>query len=384
MGSLRVQALTVADIGDDGLTNRFDDPHGYIARNDATWARMLRENPFAQPTDLAILLAVEDREGQKPAVVGRLGFYAGPGEIVDAGATSGGRKDFRTFWMDGFFLAEQHRSSGIGGVIMLQGVARCKSLLACGGPSADAQKLYKAAGLKEIGPLKRWVAFNSGVGPARKAFKNAALAAIAAPFASVAAKLLYAAKGATANPSRLTFKPVSTFSPELDALVAQAAMQSGALSRFPRDSRSLNWAMKYRRIKAFEVHESGQLVGYALLKRSVLDATQHGLGTIVVGALLDYFLVNPSRENKRDLVLFTLGHFRRNRGDGDLPSEMGRVDVTEFQVFDTDLDAICKGFGLVHAGGLRVLFRPAPTAPMSDATKWTLTHATSDMLLMTP
>jgi GNAT superfamily N-acetyltransferase len=381
MGSLRVQALTVADIGDEGLTGRFDDPHGYIARNDATWARMLRENPFAQPTDLAILLAVEDRDGQKPAVVGRLGFYAGPGEIFDA---AGIKKDFRTFWMDGFFLAEAHRSSGIGGVIMLQGVARCKSLLACGGPSADAQKLYKAAGLKEIGPLKRWVAFNSGIGPARKAFKNTALAAIAAPFASVAARLVYAAKGANATPSRLEFKPVASFSASLDTLVAQAATRPGALSRFARDSRSLNWAMKYRRIKAFEVYEGGELAGYALLKRSVLDATQHGLGTIVVGALLDYFLVNPSRENKRDLVLFTLGHFRRDRGDGDLASEKGRVDVTEFQVFDADFDAICKGFGLLHAGGLRVLFRPAPTAPMADATKWTFTHATSDMLLMTP
>jgi GNAT superfamily N-acetyltransferase len=341
---------------------------------------MLRENPFAQPGDLAILLAVEDRERQKPAVVGRLGFYAGPGEIFD----SAGKKDFRTFWMDGFFLAEQHRSSGIGGVIMLQGVARCKSLLACGGPSADAQKLYKAAGLKEIGPLKRWVAFNSGIGPARKAFKNAAFAAVAAPFASVAAKLLYAAKGATAKPSRLAFRRVSSFSPALDAFVEQAGTQPGALSRFPRDSRTLNWAMRYRRIKALEVYEGGTLAGYALLKRSVLDAAQHGLGRIVVGALLDYFLVHPSRENKRDLVLFTLGHFRNDRGDGDLPSEMGRVDVTEFQVFDPDFDAICKGFGLVHAGGLRVLFRPAPTAPMTDATKWMLTHATSDMLLMTP
>lgn len=381
MGSLRVQALAVADIGDEGLTGRFDDPHGYIARNDATWARMLRENPFAQPTDLAILLAVEEREGQKPAVVGRLGFYAGPGEIFDAAA---GKKDFRTFWMDGFFLAEAHRSSGIGGVIMLQGVARCKSLLACGGPSADAQKLYKAAGLKEIGPLKRWVGFNTGIGPARKVFKNAALAALAAPFASVAAKLVYAAKGANATPSRLEFKPVASFSSSLDTLVAQAATQPGALSRFPRDARSLNWAMKYRRLKAFEVYEGGTLAGYALLKRSVLDATQHGLGTIVVGALLDYFLVNPSRANKRDLVLFTLGHFRRDRGDDDLPSEKGRVDVTEFQVFDADFDAICKGFGLMHAGGLRVLFRPAPTAPMTDATKWMFTHATSDMLLMTP
>lgn len=381
MSSLRVQALTVAEIGDDGLTGRFDDPHGYITRNDATWARMLRENPFAQPTDLAILLAIADREGQKPAVVGRLGFYAGPGEIFDA---TGEKKEFRTFWMDGFFLAEEHRSSGIGGVIMLQGVARCKSLLACGGPSTEAQKLYKAAGLKEIGPLKRWVAFNSGIGPARKAFKNAALAAVAAPFASIVAKLLYAAKGANAKPSRLEFKPVASFSPELDALVRQSTGRPDSRSRFPRDSRTLNWAMRFRRIKAFEVYESGALAGYVLLKRSILDATQHGLGNIVVGAMLDYFLVNPSREHKRDLVLFTLGHFRRDVGQGHDPSEQGRVDVTEFQVFDAEFDSICKGFGLIHAGGLRVLFRPSPTAPIGDTTQWTFTHATSDMLLMTP
>lgn len=372
MSTLRVQALTIADIPDDGLA-RFADPYGYIARNDASWVRLLRENPHAQPTDLAILLAVDESNPEKPAVVGRLGFYAGPG-IIRTGTEE---KPFRTFWMDGFFLAESHRSSGIGGMIMLQAVARCKSLFACGGPSEDAQKLYKAAGLKELGPLKRWVYFLSGRPPALKALKNFALASIAAPFAGLALRVYYAMKGAGKKPS-VNFTPVNEFSEAFDDLAPSAA------SRFPRDSRSLNWAIRHRRIAAFEIRDGNRLVGHALLKRSILDASQHGLGRLTVGALLDYSLSDATPKNKRDLVLFTLNHFKHDRGDGDLQSERGRVDVVEFQVFDPELDTICKSLGMLHAGGLRVLFRPPPGIAIAPDTNWFFTHASSDMLLMTP
>lgn len=374
MGSIRVQALTVAEIGDDGLSSRFADPFGYIVRNNAAWVRMLRGNPHAQPTDLAILLAVEEplSTGDKPIVVGRLGFYAGSGVSRAAGET----KPFRTYWMDGFFLADDHRKSGVGGIIMLQAVAKCKSLFACGGPSEEAQKLYKAAGLKEIGPLKRWVYFLSGRPPALKALKNGALASFAAPFAGIALRVYYAFKRATARPS-LTYREVKEFSSSLDQLTPPAT------SHFPRDRQTLNWALNHRRITAFEIYEGSRLIGYALLKRSLLDATQHGLGKLVVGALLDYHLASPSPRHKRDLVLFTLDHFRRDAGDGDLPSERGRVDVVEFQVFDPEFDAICKSLGMIHAGGLRALFRPPPgvVLPNSD---WFFTHASSDMLLMNP
>lgn len=372
MANLRVQALTIADIPDEGLS-RYADPFGYIARNDAAWVRLLRENPHAQPTDLAILLAVDESNAEQPAVVGRLGFYAGPGVV----RTATEAKEFRTFWMDGFFLAESHRSSGIGGMIMLQAVAKCKSLFACGGPSEDAQKLYKAAGMKEIGPLKRWVYFLKGRPPALKALKNPALASLAAPLAGAALGVFYAAKRAGRKPSR-TYTPVTHFSVELDSLPVSTR------SRFPRDSRSLNWALRHRRIAAFEIRDSGRLVGYALLKRSVLDAAQHGLGTLMVGALLDYSLADPSPANKLDLVLFVLDHFKHDKGDGDLPSEQGRVDLVEFQVFDPELDAICKTLGMFHAGGLRVLFRPPPGIAINADTNWFFTHASSDMLLMMP
>lgn len=372
MANIRVQALNVSDIADEGLATRFADPYGYIARNDASWVRLLKSNPHVQPGDLAILLAVEDRP-EKPAVVGRLGFYAGPGILQ----TPEGDKPFRTYWMDGFFLAEEHRSSGVGGLLMLQAVAKCRSLFACGGPSEDAQKLYKATGLKEIGPLKRWVYFLKGRPPALKALKNGALASLAAPFAGLALRIYYGLKGAGASP-KLQYKPVEAFTDAIDQLPPPAR------SRFPRDSRSLNWAIKHRRIAAFEIWNAGKLSGYALLKRSVLDASQHGLGTLTVGALLDYALAEPTLANKRDLVLFTLDHFRRDRGDGDLPSEKGTVDVVEFQVFDPELDEICKSLGLLHAGGLRVLFRPPPGLAMTPETSWFFTHASSDMLLMTP
>jgi GNAT superfamily N-acetyltransferase len=384
MSNLRVQALTIADIPDDGLA-RYSDPFGYISRNDAAWVRLLRENPHAQPTDLAILLAVDESNPEKPAVVGRLGFYAGPGIIRGAGAGTE-EKPFRTFWMDGFFLAESHRSSGIGGMIMLQAVAKCKSLFACGGPSEDATKLYKAAGLKELGPLKRWVFFLNGRPPLLKALKNAPLASLAAPFAGIALRGYYYLKAARAH--RRIYKipgayssayvRVAQFSEAIDRL------PKPGVSHFPRDSRSLNWAMRHRRIAGFEIFEGDRLVGYALLKRSTLDATQHGLGVLKVGALLDYWLADATPHAKFELARFTIDYFRRDTGAGELPSEKGRVDVVEFQVFDPEFDTICKSLGMLHAGGLRVLFRPPPGITIAPDTKWFFTHASSDMLLMTP
>jgi len=381
MANLRVQALTIADIPDDGLS-RYSDPFGYIARNDAAWVRLLRENPHAQPTDLAILLAVDESNADKPAVVGRLGFYAGPG-ILRAGSDE---KPFRTFWMDGFFLAESHRSSGIGGMIMLQAVAKCKSLFACGGPSEDAQKLYKAAGLRELGPLKRWVYFLNGRPPALKALKNLALASIAAPFAGIALRGYYGVKALTASrQSKIRpgayfsgYQQVTQFSEAIDQLPKPVA------SNFPRDARSLNWAMRHRRIAGFEIFDGNGLVGYALLKRSIFDATQHGLGILKIGALLDYWLADPTPQAKFALAQFVIAHFQRDEGDGDLPSERGRVDVVEFQVFDPEFDRICKSLGMFHAGGLRVLLRPPPGITLAPDTSWFFTHASSDMLLMTP
>ncbi|MGH7242815.1 MAG: hypothetical protein ACREJD_05300 [Phycisphaerales bacterium] len=370
MGKIILKTFTLADIPPNGLLDLYEDPNGYLAPNNSAWVKLLRENPHAKPDDLVMLLAIDQEEDGSESVVGRLG--------VLATAWSINGQEHRIHEMDGFFLDESRRQTGAGAMIILHAIARCKTMLACGGPSADAQKLYKAAGMKEIGPLKRWVYFLSGRPVAKKVLKSDFLANALSLPAGLAARAMYTLRGAQSR-AKLEYKKVDRFDSRIDAVVAASRR-----SFFPRDSRVLNWALAHRRIKAFEVSERGTLIGFVLLKRSILDATQHGLGRVCVGNVLDYFLADETRDRKRDLALFTLRHFESDPGDGDLPSEQGRVEVIEFQVFDPEFDAILKGMGLLHAGGLRVLFRPPPGASFDQNTPWFFTHASGDMLLMKP
>lgn len=370
MGKVILKTFTLADIPSDGLANRYADPHGYLATNTDAWVNLLRDNPNSEPTDLVMLLALDEQEDGSSSVIGRLGVHATSWSIDG--------KEHRIHEMDGFFLDESRRQTGAGAMIILHAIARCKTMLACGGPSADAQKLYKAAGMKEIGPLKRWVYFRSGRPVARKVLKSETLANLFAFPIGLAARAVYTLRGARAKP-KLEYKPVDRFDSRIDAIVATSRQ-----SLFPRGSRVLNWALAHRRIKAFEILDRGTLIGYALLKRSILDANQHGLGSVCVGALLDYFIADADAGRKKDLALFVMRHFESDRGDGDLASERGLVEVIEIQVFDPEFDAILKGMGLVHAGGLRVLFRPPPGTAFDDRTPWFFTHASGDMLLMRP
>jgi GNAT superfamily N-acetyltransferase len=372
MGKISVRVLTLDQIGPDGLRSLFADPHKYIAMCDATWAKMIRANPYAQGSDVAMILALDDE-----TVVGRLGFHAATASV--SGGKGVGGQPSRIHWMDGYFLHKDYVTTGVGGLIMLQAAARCKSILACGGPSEAAQKLYKAAGMKEIGPLRRWVYFLTGVGPARKVFKAGPLASIAAPFAGVALRAFYAIKRRGARPS-CTLVPVDRF----DDTTIDNLYANFPLPHFPRSAATLNWALESRAIRPFMIHKGQQIVGYALLKRCALDATQHGLGRLTVGVLHDFFLAEATPDNKRDLVLLTIDHFRRDGAPR--PGEDGgpRIDVVEVQALDPQLDAICKSLGMVHVGGLRVLFKPPPGVKLPEDGRWFLTASSGDMLLMPP
>lgn len=367
MGTPIVRVFTLDEIDSDGLSGRFDDPSGHIRMCDATWAEMVRANPAAQGPDLTMLLALDgDR------VVGRLGFHAGTAWVRGA--------RHRIHWMDGYFLDEAYRNSGVGGLIMLQASARCKSILACGGPSDAAQKLYKAAGMKEIGPLRRWLHFPRGIGPARKVLGAGPLAAAASPLAGAALRAFYASRRRGERP-RLSYRRVERFDQQIDALQA-----SPPLPCFPRDAATLNWALSYRRLRAFEVRraESGPLIGYVLLKRNRMDLSAHGLGTLTTGWLVDHVLATPTPAEKRDLVLFVIDHFRADPGDGSSDDERGPVDVIDVQTFDPEVDAACRSLGMVHKGGLRVLFRPPPGVALPQDGRWFLTAAAGDMLLAPP
>lgn len=365
MGNVTVRVFTLDQIGPEGLTGLFADPNGHIAMCDGKWAGMVRSNPHAQPGDLTMLLALDDQ-----TVVGRLGFFAHSVSIAG--------KSHRVHYMDGYFLDEAYRTSGVGGLIMLQASARCKSILACGGPSESAQKLYKAAGLKEIGPLRRWIYFTRGIGPARKVLGPGPLAAIASPFAGLSLRAMYFSRRKGARP-RLAYTPVTAFSPEVDSLY-----NGFQLPHFPRTSSMLNWALNNRDLSAFELRDGPRLVGYLLLKRNTMNLSQHGLGTLRVGWVVDYFLSEPTPQNKRDLAMFVIDHFRSIPGDGRSEEARGHVDVVDFQTLDPEMDGICRSLGMVHRGGLRVLFRPPPGVALPEDGRWFLTAASGDMLLAPP
>lgn len=365
MGKITVRVFTLDQIGPEGLSTQFADPHRHIAMCDGAWIKMIRANPAARGDDLAMLLALDDE-----TVVGRLGFHAGAATIAG--------KQHRIHWMDGYFLDESYRSSGVGGLIMLQASARCKSILACGGPSENAQKLYKAAGLKELGPLRRWVYFTSGIAPARKIFGESVRTRLVAPLAGGLLRGYYLTRRRGAR-SRLTYQSVERFTSELDAIHANPPQ-----SYFPRDAATLNWALAHRRLKGFEIRRDQQIVGYVLLKRNRIDFTQHGLGHLTAGWMVDYYLADATDTSKQDLALFVIDYFRSTPGDGTSQDEQGIVDVVDLQSLDPAFDRICRSLGLLHKGGLRVLFRPPPGVQLPPPEEWFITAAAGDMLLAPP
>jgi hypothetical protein len=358
---MRIQLFTLDQVaGDPTLLAKFEDPDKFVASCGEQWIQRLKSNPHATGSDPVLVLALD---GQR--VVGRLGMSAG------AGMYKG--QPFRTFWMEAFFLNSNYVSTGVGGLILLRSISACKSLLACGAPSATAEKLYQACGVAKIATLKRHVYFYR----AKPIIQRLRWLRLGRRFLASAAlpvlRLYYSARSwflCRATPLR--FCPVERFDARLDELLAG---QTGNF--FPRGSHDLNWAMSCRQIRAFEIFRADQLIGYCLLTRGQTSGGVHQLPEMSLGSLLDYYLSTApgdspavARADKSALLRFAVEYFRK-----------AAVDLFECQVFDDQFAQLCRAMGMIHVGGLRVFFRPPPGIRFDAQDPWSLTSATSDVLV---
>ena len=351
---MEIRAYTVEQVTQDITPlSSLKDPENLLPEARDNWVRMLNENPSVKPTDLAMIVAVD---GNK--VVGRLGFWAASA-VVDG-------KPLRTYWTAGFFLDPQYIHTGAGAMILLRGVSACKSVLVCGGPSESLQKLYQAAGFVKLGALKRFLYFYSPRVLAHRVARPRWLAPVAAAVIWPILKSYYFVRRRLRRP-RLEYRPVKQFDARIDELLSR-----GPINRLFRDSATLNWAMRFRSIEAFEIYDRGNLVGYCLLKQVRVNAGgPHDLPDMRMGSLLDYHLARPGKADKLDLALFALSSFAAQG-----------VDVGELQLFDPEFESVCRGLGMVHLGGNKVFFRPPPGAKVDPTAGWSFTLATGDMILM--
>jgi GNAT superfamily N-acetyltransferase len=355
MSPLRIDSFTLGRVASEpACLSGYEDPRGFLAKMDARWRSLLTENPLAQPPDLALVLAVDDRR-----VVGRLGFYAA--EAVVQGRT------VRTFWTDGFFLDPAYRSTGAGGLILLRGIGACKSITAAGGPDEGAQKLYKASGFATLGPMTRYVYFYRAAPLAAKFLGPGAAARALGALATPALRAFYTIKRRR-GPGALSFEPVKEFGSDLDAVLAR-----GNFNRFAGRAATLNWCLRHRDIEPHLVRRGpgGPLVGYVLLKSHEMGGGPHALPSMRLGCILDWFLVNPSAADKADMVSFGINAFR-TRG----------TDAFEFNFFDPELESFCRRIGMKRLGGVRAFFRPPPGASADPTGPWLLTHGAGDMILL--
>jgi hypothetical protein len=352
---LFLRSFTIEDfVTNKSCLNEYTDPHGYTRSYQDDKIGLLIENPYAQENDLALILAVS-----KSTIIGRLGFFAGPACYND--------KKRRVLWLSGFFLRDEYRKTGAGGMMLLKALSARMPLVGCGAPVPELEKLYKLVGFSQLGPLRRFVYFYDTAVIVKRYIKNHMVASLVASVSSPALKLYYGFM-ASSGKSVLTYMPVQRFGEEIDALIAGEAR-----NHFPKGSALINWVMRYSELFAFKIFRSTELLGYCLVKCLPQTAIiAHNLPSMNLGTLLDYYLIDNSVEVKRDMVLFCLDFFRQQE-----------LDVFEFQVCDETLEECCVELGMVHLGGNRIFLRPDTGENLDTTRPWFLTFGTADAILLT-
>lgn len=353
MKNLGLITYTIGELTEDLRALReFRDPYDYLKDSTSEWWREFTSNPSAQASDLAIILAIDG-----DAVVGRLGLWAA--EVAVGGVKT------RTYWLTYFVLHEDYRDTGAGGMMLLKAISHSRCLVAAGGVPSNVQKLYKAAGFKELGPLRRYVYFYSPEVIFRKFLRLRWLATLLSVVAAGPLSFYYRLKRKGLK-SDLEFRPVTSFRDDLDNLPRHG-------NYFPRTSARLNWVLAVRKnVYGFEVFRVGQLSGYCLLRTMLAEAQSEprSLPEMRVGSLLDFYIEGAMHGDKMALIDFSIAFFK--------PKKM---DILECQTNDEELIGICSRLGLLHVGGFRVLLRPPRKAPALDEEPWYLTQAEGDVLL---
>ena len=351
-----IKSFTIKDITDNpAVFEAFEDPSEYVKNCNEKWIKRLTSNPCAHETDLALILAVDNQ-----TVVGRLGMYSA--------LVRYNNKDEKTFWLDGFFLDENYKNSGAGGLMILKAISFSKSLLASGGPREDCKALYLGTGFHELGPLKRFIYFYNTRVMLKKYLHAPKLCAFLSHFLNPFLSMFY--KIRTGNKKYdLDYRQVESFDDRIDEVINNTEQ----LNCFPKNAEFLNWVLQSARdISAFEIFRDEELIGYCLLKY-IHQEEEHAseyLQEMEIGSLLDYFLADSTEDCLRDVVLFCLDFFKKKN-----------VDLCSIQVHDPLMASICKKYAMIHKGGNQVCFRPSPGQKFDPGEDWFFTLGTSDVIL---
>ena len=347
-----VRSFTVGELGR-GLAalETYDDPDDYL-KSFRTNPRLIVENPHALKDDLALILALD---GQR--VVGRLGLFAG--RMLYEG------EDQRVYWLSEFALQNAYKTTGVGGMILLKVLALRVTLLACGAPSEELEKVYQKVGFQRLGPLKRFVYLYHATVLARHYLNNSFLARPISSIANPVLALYYSFRRRGVK-QKLTYKHVKQFDDAISNLVA-----SEQRNHCVKDALVLNWVLKHNHADAFEIYEGPTLRGYCVIKcMRFAGGGSHDLPEMNMGTLLDYYIEDNSREALCDLIMFCVDRFVGHD-----------LDLFEFQVCDEMLGKVCGEFGFIRVGGNRIFFKPGLGVRPRGEREWFLTLGTADVIL---
>lgn len=344
---VNIRAFTIQDIRDDAdIFAKYEDPHGYFAEYDRLWVDLATSNPHAKATDLAVVFAEDNNQ-----VVGRLGVYPGAAALGQAPVPAAS--------LASFALEDAYKKGGAGGMLLLRVVASHKCLIASGGPSDEAYKLYLATGFRELGPLRRFIHVYRARHIVGRFVKHPRLSrwlsTCAQPLLS-----LYNRYNLGLRPfgHTLRYTRVERFSDALDEL-----QRGQEKNHFPRNADTLNWALDHLNFMAYEISRGERPLGYVLLKRAKV-------GNDTTGYLADYHLTEETPQARLDLLHFCIEEFARMK-----------VSTFECQMLDEAMVGACRRSKLLERQGHMVLFRPARAKKFDTDAEWSLTMASGDVLL---
>ena len=350
-----IVSFTIAELLSGKLvSNSFDDPYSYLPDDLPRWIEMLSINPHATTDDLALILAVDSN-----AVVGKLAMIAG-------GVSPSSERD-RTFMLSSFFLSDEYRDTGVGGMMLLRAIGTSKSLVASGRPSDDAALLYKHVGFKEIGPLDRYVYFYSTGAITRRLGRWNQMVRPVAPLLDRTLAGYYRLRRSRPR-NKMEFRQVETLGKNIDALLGKSS-----LHRFDRNSKVINWAYRHQPAAwLFEIWKNDGLRGFALLQtRDVASHVQpQRTSAMRLGSLLDFYMYESERDDLIELVDFSIRFFA-----------LRDVDIFECQSNLPDLHRACASFGMIRRVGNRVLVRSIADGLSAASDSWGLTQAEGDVIV---
>ena len=307
----------------------------------------LLAHPYLLETDPAVVAL---RRGER--TLARIGMF--PGRVRMGGA------EHRIHWGTDWSASSGSGVGGMAGVLLLRALRETGSLGAWG-MSEVASPIYKAARFTLATLPRQAMVIRSRPVLQRKLGSAALARALGVPVDSVL-HLVRRALMIGGGGRAFTCEPVAELGPDFDELDDRAA----PATRFLRDSRELNWAIRHpwlgpedrHRFIVLGIHarRSRALAGCAVARIRHHDiVSQAGYRDLTLGSILR-FVVDPAAEGAAQALLTaTLSAL----ADMD-------VDAIELCTGDRRVGALAARYGMLEAGAMRVGLRMAPS-PASAA-----------------